>query len=43
MKIIIPKAFADVGLVDKVILSKTNKIRVYPKAKGVGIDMFIKK
>jgi hypothetical protein len=43
MKIIIPKAFENVGVVDKVVICNSNKIRVYPKAKGVGIDMFIKK
>jgi hypothetical protein len=43
MKMIIPKAFSDVGLVDKVVFSNSNKIRVYPKSKGVGVQLFIKK
>ena len=43
MKMIIPKAFSDVGVIDRVVFSNTNKIRVYPKAKGVGIHLFIKK
>lgn len=43
MKTNIPQVFSDVGIVDKVVYSSKNMIRVYPKSKGVGVQVFIKK